>query len=148
MNTWGVRKTVGAVAVAAAVAGVGGASIAAATSGGYHAMSGGMPNFGGPPPPAAHRADPQPDAVHGEYVVPDGHGGFSTVVTQTGRVTAMSATSVTARSDDGFVQTYIRDAGSASMPSFALGDQVVIDATRRGQTLTVSTMRPPPSPGH
>ncbi|TPG31238.1 hypothetical protein [Mycolicibacterium hodleri] len=149
MSTWGMRKTVGAVAVAAAVAGVGGAAIAAATDGGNHHMSGGMRDPIGPPLPAAHRSSAEPDALHGEYVVADGHGGFSTLISQAGRVTAISATSVTARSDDGFVQTYaIHEAGGAATPPFAVGDQVIIDATRIGETTTVSTMRPPLLPGH
>jgi hypothetical protein len=149
VNTWGTRKTIGAVAVAAAVAGVGGAAIAAATEGGYHAMSAGMHGPSGPPPPAAHRADIEPDSIHGEYVVADGHGSFSTLTSQTGRVTAISATSVTARSDDGFIQTYvIHEANAASKPPFAVNDQVTIDATREGATATVTSMRPPLSAGH
>ena len=34
-------------------------------------------------------------------------GGFTTVLTQTGRVTASLPTSVTVRSDDGYSQTYV-----------------------------------------
>jgi hypothetical protein len=146
MNTWGTRKTVGAIAVAAAVAGVGGAAISAATSSGLHVMSGGFAGPGGPggPPPAPHRSSAEPVSLHGQYVVADGHGGYSTVMSQTGRVTAISATSVTARSDDGFVQTYvIHEAGGGKSP-FAVNDEVTIDATRDGQTATVTTM----SPGH
>lgn len=146
VNTWGMRKTVGAVAVAAAVAGVGGAAIAAATETGYHSNSGGFGGFGGfgGPPPAARHTDSEPPSLHGEYVVSDDHGGFATHLTQTGKVTAISPTSVTARSDDGFTQTYvIHEAEGATAPPFAVGDSVVITATRQGEAATVSTMGPP-----
>lgn len=145
MKTWDARKTVGTVAVAAAIAGFGGAAIAAATDTGSHAMSGGMRGGGGPPsPPAPHRNDAEPGSLHGENVVADGHGGFQTLVSQTGRVTAISPTSITARSDDGFVQTYvIREVDGAAQPPFRVGDQVTIDAKREGTTAVVTTMRPP-----
>ena len=45
--------------------------------------------------------------MHGEFVVADGSGGFATMVSQTGRITAISRASVTARSDDGYTQTYV-----------------------------------------
>lgn len=151
VNTWGMRKTAGALVVAAAVAGVGGAAIAAATDSGYHAMSGGMHGgFGGPPPePGAHRTGAEPESLHAEYVVSDEHGGFTTELSQTGRITAISATSVTARSDDGFERTYlIRQANGATQTSLGVNDQVTIKATREGEAAMVVTMRPPSSPGH
>jgi hypothetical protein len=147
MNTWGMRKTAGAIAVAAAVAGVGGAAIAVATDGGFHAMSGGF--AGGPSAPSAHHTDVEAGSLHGEYVVADGHGGFSTLVSQTGRITAISTTSVTARSDDGFVQIYaIHDLGATALPPFAVNDLVTINAKREGPTVMVTTMRPALAPGH
>ncbi|OPX05823.1 hypothetical protein B1790_30775 [Mycobacterium sp. AT1] len=141
-----MRKTIGAVAVATAVAGVGGAAIAAATETGYHPNSGGFGGFGGPPP-AAHRSNSEPLSLHGEYVVAE-NGAFETRITQTGKITAISPTSVTTRSADGFAQTYvIHEVEGASAPPFAVGDTVVITATRKGETATVSTMGPPLSPG-
>ena len=158
MNTWGMRKTIGAIAVAAAVAGVGGAAIAAATETGVHGGSGGFGDFAGfggfegppgSPPGARHGGNPEPASLHGEYVVADDHGGFSTQITQTGKITAISPTSVTARSADGFTQAYaIHEVEGAGAPPFAVGDQVVIKATRKGETATVSTMGPPLSPGN
>jgi hypothetical protein len=154
MSTWGLRRTASALAVAAAVAGVGGAAIAAATDGNHHTFGGSMHGtfggFGGPPPPpAAHRSDDDLDSMHGEYVVADGHGGFRTLMTQTGRVTAISADSVTARSDDGFTATYvIRGSGGAAKPPFKVDDHVVIRATREGEIALVTTMAPPLSAGH
>lgn len=152
VNTWGMRKTVGAVAVAAAVAGVGGAAIAAATETGYHASSGSFGGFagsGGPPAVAHHTDVVEPDSLHAEYVVADGRGGFSTLMTQTGTITAISSVAVTARSDDGFSQTYvIHEADGAGKPPFAIDDRITINATRQGETATVTTMRPPLSSGH
>ena len=49
----------------------------------------------------------EPTSLHGEFVVPDGAGGYNTVLTQTGTVTAISPTSITVRSEDGFSQTYV-----------------------------------------
>jgi len=146
-----MRKTIGAVAVAAAVAGVGGAAIAAATETGYHPNSGGFGGFGGPagPPPSIRHTNFEPPSLHGEYVVADDHGGYATQITQTGKITSISPTSVTARSDDGFTQTYvIHEVEGATAPPFAVGDSIVIKATRDGETATVSTMGLPLSPGH
>jgi hypothetical protein len=166
MSTWGLRGTMAAVGISAVVAGVGGAAIYAATDDGHHI--GGMPggfgspsqnHVGGPP------RDPMPaqesSALHGVFVVADGAGGFTTVLSQTGRVTAISPTPVTARSDDGFSQTYLIPAlGPAAMnaPPFVLNDAVTIHATRTGDTASVTTIDyartggdpagPPPVSGH
>jgi hypothetical protein len=150
VNTWDTRRTIGAIAVAAAIAGVGGAAIAAATDTGFHAASGGMHGDGHQAAfPAPHRADDETDSLHGENVVADGHGGFTTLLSQTGRITVISATSVRVRSDDGFVQTYlIHQVDPAAQPPFHVDDQVTISARRDGKTAVLSTIRPPLSPGH
>jgi hypothetical protein len=151
MRTWETRKTVGAVAVAAAIAGFGGSAIAAAADGGFHAMSGGM-HGGGPPnamtPP--HRYDEDQESLHGErVVVANDRGGFETLVTQTGVVTAISPTSVTARSDDGFAQTYaIHEIAPAIQPPFRVNDRVTINAKREGEAVVITTIRPPLLAGH
>lgn len=150
MKTWDMRKTIGAVVVAGAVAGVGGAAIAAATDGGHSMFEGGMGGPGGPPrsAPVAQHVDAEPGSLHGEYVVADGRGGYTTLISQTGRVTAISATSVTARSDDDFARTYvIRESDGAAAPPFAVDDVVDISATREGEAAVVNTMRPPLSSG-
>ena len=108
------------MAVAAVIAALGGAAIYAATESSSHSFGGphqafgpggGMP--GGPVGPGQHggMGGPGPDAVdatslHGEFVVRDGAGSYTTVVTQTGAITAISPTAVTVRSEDGFSQTY------------------------------------------
>jgi hypothetical protein len=148
MNTWNLRGTAAAVGVAAVIAGVGGAAVYAATDSGPRMM--GM--HGGPGPgqtdqlagfhdDAARKAAPDSASLHGEVVVADGTGGFSTLISQTGRITAISPTSVTARSDDGYTQTYvIPAAGQPATPPFALHDEVTIRATRTGPTASVTTI--------
>jgi hypothetical protein len=160
---WGLRETAAAVAVAAVIAALGGAAIYAATEGSSQSFGGphqafgpggGMP--GGPVGPGQHAGmgGPGPDAVgatslHGEFVVRDGAGGYTTVVTQTGAVTAISPTAIAVRSEDGFSQTYVipTTAGNAGAPPFAVNDQVVIRATRNGQTATVTNIGSPQEGG-
>ena len=154
---WGWRESAAAVAVAAVIAALGGAAIYAATEGSSHSFGaphqafgpgGGMP--GGPGGQHGGMGGPGPAAVgatslHGEFVVPDGAGGYTTVLTQTGTVTAISPTSITVRSEDGYSQTYVipNTAGNAGAP-FAVDDQVVVRATRNGQTATVTNIGNPP----
>ena len=132
MNTWGLRGTAAAIGVAALVAGVGGAAIYAATGSDAHTI--GAPS---------HQGSGATDeyAVHGESVVSDGNGGFTTVLSQTGTITAISATSVSARSTDGYTHTYVIPATAAG-PPFGVGDQVTIRATRVGTVATVTAIRP------
>jgi hypothetical protein len=177
MNTWSLRGTAAAVGIAAVIAGVGGAAVYAATDSGPRMMGmhggpgpgqGGWPGGQGHDPghdqahDVAKDAAPDSAAVHGEFVVADGSGGFSTMVSQTGRITAISDASVTARSDDGYTQTYVIPAanpgGVATIPPFAVNDEVTIRATRTGPTASVTTIGyartgggpagPPPAPGH
>jgi hypothetical protein len=151
MNTWSLRGTAAAVGVAAVIAGVGGAAVYAATDSGPRMMgmhSGPGPAQGDRPAGPAHEASrasgPDSASLHGEFVVADGAGGFTTVISQTGRVTAISDGSVTARSDDGYVQTYVIPAGRAggllAAPPFAVNDDVTIRATRTGETASVTTI--------
>lgn len=144
MTTWGAKSTIGAIAVAAAIAGVGGAAISAATGGRYHGAAPGLHGPGGPPASAPHVSDVARDQLHGEYVVTEGGGRFETRVSQTGQLTAIDVSSVTARSDDGFTQTYvIRAAEGAAPPPFSVGQRVTITGTREGEAVMVDSMRPP-----
>lgn len=147
MDTWNLRGTAVAVGVAAVIAGLGGAAVYAATDNGPRMMgthTGGGMAFGdrdAPSRDAMRAASPDSASLHGESVVADGTGGFNTMISQTGRITAISPTSVTARSDDGFSQTYvIKAAGVGTIPPFAVGDQVTIEATRTGQTAAVTSI--------
>ena len=45
-------------------------------------------------------------ALHGEFVVEKEGGGYQTVATQTGEVTAVSKDSITVKSEDGYSRTY------------------------------------------
>jgi len=146
MNTWGLRGTLAAVGVATVIAGAGGAAIYAATGSESHVMGthggpGGGP--GGPRPHGGTGSGPfDASALHGELVMSDGTGGFTTVLSQTGTITAIDATSVSARSADGYTQTYVIPA-AATAPPFGVGEQVTIRATRTGAEATVTTIRPP-----
>jgi hypothetical protein len=146
---WRWRETAGAVAIAAVIAALGGAAIYAATEGNSHTFGpphqafgprGGQHGAVGGPSPASVGAT----SLHGEFVVPDGAGGYTTVLTQTGAVTAISPTSITVRSEDGYSQAYVIPdaAGNANVP-FAVDDHVVVRATRSGQTATVTNIARP-----
>lgn len=45
-------------------------------------------------------------ALHGQFVVPDGDGGYQTVLVQRGTVSSVSKTSITVKSEDGFTKSY------------------------------------------
>jgi len=81
-------------------------------------------------------------ALHGTFVVPDGEGGYRSVVTQRGEVTAVSDTSLTVRSEDGFVATYrLTDdtdvrGGTGGVGDIAEGDQVGVGAERKASVNT------------
>lgn len=133
---WGMRETVLAIGVAAVIAGLGGAAIYAAT--GSHSQQ--PPGHGmpfGPPPGgfAAQHMTGAPTSLHGEYVVADG-GNFSTMLTQTGSVTAISPTSVTVRSEDGFTQTYDLQVSAHTDQTIAVSDDVSIEGRRNGPATT------------
>jgi hypothetical protein len=134
---WGLGETAAAVGVAAVIAAFGGAAIYAATEGSSHSFGaphqavrpgGGVP--GGPGGPGGQHGaigGPAPAAVgstslHGEFVVPDGSGGYS--------------------------QTYVipNTAGNAG-PPFAVDDHIVLRATRKGQTATVTNIGNPQQDG-
>lgn len=143
----GVCEAAAAVGVAAVIAGLGGAAIYAATDSAPH-PAGPPGGPGGPPGIGIH--GPGPDSVgatslHGEFVVPDGVGGYTTVLSQTGTVTAVSPTAVTVRSDDGYSQTYVMPQPTG--PSPAIDDQVSVRATRSGQTATLTSISEPDGPG-
>jgi hypothetical protein len=155
MDTWGIRGTLAAVGVAALIAGLGGTALYAATGSDAHLM--GMHGSQGPPRPdgpggagdpfhdgsAGGSADPA-TALHAESVVADRNGGYTTTLSQTGTVTAVDSTSVTARSADGYVQTYVIPSAAIAAP-FAVDDQVIIKATRANSESrpTVTNMRAP-----
>lgn len=64
-------------------------------------------------------------ALHGEFTVRGRDGAFRTMAMQRGEVTAISATSVSVRSEDGFARTYARNAETK------VGEDVAVGATVR-----------------
>jgi hypothetical protein len=146
-----VKKMAAALAVALGIAGAGTAVVYAATgsdsstdqSQGAGGMGGGPRGQSGGGPGGAGQLL---DALHGEYVVSDGSGNYTTELLQNGEVTAISDTSITAKSDDGYTKTYTIDSdtvvgnGSADLSSIETGDDVTIVATVSGDTATVDSL--------
>jgi hypothetical protein len=72
------------------------------------------------------------DALHGEFVIADG----STDLLQTGKVTAISATSIDLTSTDGFAKKYtinsstVIDNGRGQVSDIKTGDQVTVIAKK------------------
>jgi hypothetical protein len=81
-------------------------------------------------------------AVHGTVVVPKPGGGYQTVAFQNGKVTAVSSTSITLRSADGYSHTYqvtsstMVNAQRDGIGSIKAGNQVIVAATVSGSTAT------------
>lgn len=93
---------------------------------------------GGPAGPGGMAA-----ALHGQFVVPDGAGGYLTELTQTGTVTDISASSITARSADGFTQTYVINTDTRQgQPVVEAGDTTTIRATADDGTNTATVIQP------
>jgi hypothetical protein len=145
------------VAVAALLAGAGVAM--AATSGSPASGAAAASPAGGTaamPSPSAWPASPHQGrpggfgfafggpfgAVHGQFVVPKSGGGYQTIDTQRGSVTAVSTSSITVRSADGFTRTYQVssstnvDAQRDGIGSVKTGHQVAVTATNSGGTAT------------
>jgi hypothetical protein len=82
--------------------------------------------------------------VHGQVTVPKSGGGYQTLDIQDGTVTAVSSTSVTVKSADGFVASYsvtsntLVNAKSAGIGSVKKGDTVFVSATVSGSTATAA----------
>jgi hypothetical protein len=82
--------------------------------------------------------------IHGEFVVPKEGGGFQTVATQTGEVTAVDGDSITVKSEDDFSKTYtVNDAtrvsaGREGITAVKTGDTVMVTATVEGETATAT----------
>lgn len=146
---WSARQTLAAVGVAAVIGGVGGAAIYAATESPANTMGGGTHGVGGPmhgappasggPPPAPAQPGPT-GAIHSEYVVPDGNGGYTTKLTQTGTVDEVTPSSVVVRSDDGYTEIYGLPPGAGMNGSLAPNDTVTVAATRTGSAVTLTSI--------
>jgi hypothetical protein len=101
---------------------------------GYHRFGGGF-GFGG-----------LFGALHGQLVVAKPGGGYQTVDVQTGQVTAVSTTSITLKSADGFTQSYVVtsstlvDAQRDGISSVKVGNQATMLATVSGSTATATSI--------
>ena len=85
-------------------------------------------------------------AVHGQMVLAKPGGGYVTVDLQRGKVTAVSSTSITLRSTDGFSASYavagatVVGAQRAGLGSVKVGDEVSLQATVKGSTATATSI--------
>lgn len=86
-------------------------------------------------------------AIHGEYVVPDGNGGYRTIATQRGEVTAVDQDSITVKSEDGFSREYavtgetrVGGVNRDGISAVKTGAQVHVTAQVDGQTATALTV--------
>jgi hypothetical protein len=83
-------------------------------------------------------------AVHGTVVVPKSGGGYQTVAFQNGKVTAVSSTSITLHSADGYSHSYqvtsstLVNAQRDGIGSIKSGSQVIVTATVSGSTATAT----------
>jgi len=156
-KSWSGRKTAIAAGVAVVIAAGGGAAIWAGTSGAdTSAQQGGGPGgpgggaFGGPNGRAGGFGGMAAlrEALHGDFVVADGNGGYATERLQTGDVTELSATSVTLTSKDGYKQTYTIDSSTQKQGEVKQGDtNVTVVAKVNGQTATATSLGQTPQLG-
>lgn len=128
----GVAAGGGAIAAAAGGHGGGTPSGAGGPAGGYGMAGpegGGMPGApGGRPGPGG----PLTRSIHGTFVVPSTSNGTTTYVTdvqQTGTVTAVSSTSISLRSADGYTATYVIGSSTKKDSSVANGSTATVVAT-------------------
>lgn len=150
-SSWNTRKTLATVGIAAAIAAVGGGVIYAASgNSSEHGGPGGhgwsMNGQGGPQ--AFGQRGTTGGAIgaatlHGQFVVSDGNGGYTTELTQTGTVTAVSADSITAKSSDDYTHTYTIDTTTRTESGLKVGDTVSIRATDANGTATATVITEP-----
>jgi hypothetical protein len=85
-------------------------------------------------------------ALHGQFVISKSGGGYETIDVQTGHVTAVSSTSITLKSADGFTNTYVVtsstlvDAQRDGIGSVKVGNQASVQATVSGSTATAVSL--------
>jgi hypothetical protein len=84
--------------------------------------------------------------LHGQFVVAKPSGGDQTVDVQNGQVTAVSSTSITLKSSDGFTMSYVVasstlvDAQRDGIGSIKVGNQASVLATVSGSTATAASI--------
>jgi hypothetical protein len=129
------------VAVAALLGGAGAALVITGSPRPVPASNAAAP---GPAPSSSSGSSPAnigsalPGMVHGQFIQ-RAAGGYQTVDVQSGQVTAVSSSSITLRSTDGFTRSYtvvvgttMVDAGRDGISSVRVGDQASVEATVSG----------------
>ncbi|TDD62855.1 hypothetical protein E1263_02265 [Kribbella antibiotica] len=137
---WRIAGTIAAVAVTTTAGGVAWAATSAdppptaapSTPGEQPAGPSKGPG-GGPGGPG--RFFGQGGALHGEFVVKKEGGGYQTVATQTGEVTAVSKDSITLKSEDGYSRTY-----TLTEDTLVNAARDGIDDVKTGNKVTVSAI--------
>ncbi|MGW5719771.1 hypothetical protein ACWEVP_26645 [Amycolatopsis sp. NPDC003865] len=150
---WSGKKTAIAAGIAVVIAAGGGAAIWAGTSSADNSAQGGPGGFGGPGGGQFPGRGQFPggamgggmaalrDALHGDFVVSNGSGGYTTERLQTGDVTELSATSVTLTSKDGYKQTYTLDDATQKTGDVKQGDtNVTVVAKVEGTAATATSL--------
>jgi hypothetical protein len=149
-----------AVAVAALLGGAGAALVVTgsgkpvpahnASAAGPAPSSAPSPALPGAAGPGTRQAAPgraaDPSVLHGQYVLRQPGGGYQTIDLQNGVITAVSRTSVTLRSGDGFTHRYVVtrstviDAGHGGITSVKVGDDASVQATVTGSSATATSL--------
>ncbi|MFK4085287.1 hypothetical protein ACI2LF_14335 [Kribbella sp. NPDC020789] len=124
---WRIAGTIAAVAVTTTAGGVAWAATSAdpTPSPSVTPSTPGEPQAGPGRGPGGGHGGPgmmfgQGGALHGEFVVKKDGGGYQTVATQRGEVTAVSTDSITVKSEDGYSRTY------------TLTEETLVNAARDG----------------
>jgi len=150
---WSAGKTAAVVAVAAVVAAGGGYGIsqlvgtasASTQGGGGGGFGAGGGGFGGGRGGGPGGMGALFSALHGDFTVQD-NGSYVTERLQTGEITAVSATSITAKSADGYTKTYTIDSstevdqGDEQVSDLKTGTTVTIIAKLSGDTGTATSI--------
>ncbi|MET7397950.1 hypothetical protein ABZS66_31120 [Dactylosporangium sp. NPDC005572] len=142
----GVIVIGGGVAVANA-AGAGTGTLQQGPGGG-HGYGGGQGGFpgGGQPGRGGMERGGLMGALHGDFVVKDSTGKYVTHRLQTGTVTAVSDTSITVKSEDGYSTTFVVNGstkvgnGSGKIGDVKTGSTVTVVGTVDGTTVTATTI--------
>jgi hypothetical protein len=71
-------------------------------------------------------------AIHGQFVTPKPGGGYQTIDTQRGTVTAVSSSSITVKSSDGYIKTY-----NVTRSTHVVARRAGISTVKTGQTVSV-----------
>jgi hypothetical protein len=71
-------------------------------------------------------------AIHGQFVAPKPGGGYQTIDTQRGTVTAVSSSSITVKSSDGYIKTY-----NVTSSTHVVARRAGISTVKTGQTVSV-----------